>query len=75
MEDEIEGKRKELDSRPNWPIYAIEPGRREACIIDPLSGTSSKLLSLMVFPPLTSTDARQKQLDYFNSLEIRRRRG
>lgn len=49
MEDEIEGKRRELDSRPDWPIYAIEPGRREACIIDPLLGASTKLQSVMVF--------------------------
>jgi len=52
MEEEIEGKRKELDTRPDWPIYLVEPGRREACIIDPLLGTSSKLLSIMVPPPL-----------------------
>jgi hypothetical protein len=48
MEDEIDGKRRELDVRPDWPIYAIEPGRREACIIDPLLGTSTKLLSVLV---------------------------
>jgi len=52
MDDEIKGKRKELDTRPDWPIYSVEPGRREACIIDPLLGTSSKLLSIMVLPPL-----------------------
>ena len=48
MEEEIEGKRRELDARPDLPIYAVEPGRREACIIDPLLGTSVKLLSAMV---------------------------
>jgi hypothetical protein len=48
MEDEIELKRKELDERPDWQISTIEPGRREACIIDPLLGTSVKLLSIMV---------------------------
>jgi len=53
MEDELAGKRRELDARPDWPIYAIEPGRREACIIDPLLGTSVKLLSVMVNPPKT----------------------
>jgi hypothetical protein len=51
MEDEMEGKREELAFRPDWLICSIEPGRREACIIDPLFGTSSKLLSVMVFQP------------------------
>ena len=49
MEDEVEGKRRELDIRPDWPIFAIETGKREACIIDPLLGTSVKLLSVMVY--------------------------
>jgi hypothetical protein len=53
MQNEIEGKRLELDCRPDWPIYAIEPGRREACIIDPLLGASIKLLSVMVFNPIS----------------------
>jgi len=48
MEIEIQNKRRELDSRPEWPISLIEPGRREACVIDPLLGTSVKLLSVMV---------------------------
>lgn len=48
MEDELEMKRRELDARPDWPISKIEPGRREACLIDPLLGTSVKLLSVMV---------------------------
>lgn len=51
MEDELVGKRRELDVRPDWPIFAVEPGRREACIIDPLLGTSVKLLSVMVRHP------------------------
>ena len=48
MEIEIENKRRELDSRPEWPISLVERGRREACVIDPLLGTSVKLLSVMV---------------------------
>ena len=48
MEAEVESKRKELDQRPDWPTYSIPVGRREACIIDPLLGTSVKLLSIMV---------------------------
>jgi hypothetical protein len=48
MEDELVGQRRELDVRPDWPIFAIEPEKREACIIDPLLGTSVKLLSVMV---------------------------
>jgi hypothetical protein len=48
METEVENKRKELDQRPDWPIYSIPVGRREACVIDPLLGTSVKLLSIMV---------------------------
>jgi hypothetical protein len=48
MQDDIDRKRRELDQRPDWPICAVEPGRREACIIDPILGTSSKLLSIMV---------------------------
>lgn len=51
MEIEIESKRRELDSRPEWPISLIEPGRREACVIDPLLGTSVKLLAVMVSSP------------------------
>ena len=66
MEDEIDGKRRELDARPNWPIYAIEPGRREACIIDPLLGTSSKLLSVLVMNLVNFAHCRRKQLDYIN---------
>jgi hypothetical protein len=67
MEDEIDGKRRELDARPNWPIYTIEPGQREACIIDPLLGTSTKLFSVLVLNLDNSTHCRRKQLDYFNS--------
>lgn len=48
MEDQIEVKRRELDTKTDWPVYAIEPGRREACVIDPLFGTSVKVLSVMV---------------------------
>ena len=48
MEEELEAKRRELDVRPDWPIFTIEPEKREACIIDPLLGTSVKLLSVMV---------------------------
>jgi hypothetical protein len=48
MEDELVAKQRELDVRPDWPIFAIEPEKREACIIDPLLGTSVKLLSVMV---------------------------
>jgi hypothetical protein len=54
MEVEVEGKERELDARPDWPIYAVEPGRREACIIDPLLGTSVKLLTILV-PPCPQT--------------------
>ena len=50
MEIEIENKRRELDSRPDWPISLVEKGRREACVIDPLLGTSVKVLSVMVHP-------------------------
>ena len=56
MEIEIENKRRELDSRPDWPISLVERGRREACVIDPLLGTSVKLLSVMV-PSLLSLHA------------------
>lgn len=66
MEDEIDGKRRELDARPDWPIYAIEPGRREACIIDPLLGTSTKLFSLLVLNLDNFADDRRKQPDYFS---------
>lgn len=54
MEIEIENKTRELDSRPDWAISLVEGGRREACVIDPLLGTSVKLLSVMVFVPLLS---------------------
>jgi hypothetical protein len=50
MESEVEGKRRELENRPDWPVFAVEPGRREACVIDPLLGTSVKVLCLLVFP-------------------------
>jgi hypothetical protein len=47
MAQDLEMKRIALEARPDWPISSIEPGRREACIIDPLLGTSVKLISLM----------------------------
>jgi hypothetical protein len=77
MEDEIQVKRKELHQRLDLPVYALEPGRREACVIDPLLGTSVKLLSVMVSSPETHKDTfvnaydRPKQRDYFNFPEIR----
>lgn len=48
MQEDVEMKRVALESRPDWPISAVELGRREACVIDPLLGTSVKLLSVMV---------------------------
>jgi hypothetical protein len=48
MDEDIDRNKRELDERPDWPISTVEPGRREACIIDPILGTSSKLLSVMV---------------------------
>jgi hypothetical protein len=50
MEEELEKAKKELDARPDWPISAVEPGRREACIIDPLLGTSIPVLLALVLP-------------------------
>jgi len=44
MQNELEKAKKELDARPDWPIYSIEPGLREACIIDPLLGTNVPVL-------------------------------
>ena len=49
METELEKVRKELDVRPDWPTSAIELGRREACVIDPLLGTSIPVLLGLVF--------------------------
>jgi len=53
MEEEFEKARKELNARPDWPISTIEPpALREACIIDPLLGTSIPvLLGLVFFSP------------------------
>jgi len=48
LENELEKARKEMDERPDWPISGIEPGRREACIIDPLLGTSIPVLMNLV---------------------------
>ena len=48
MEEDLEMKRRLLAKRPEWPISKVEAGRREACVIDPLLGTSVMLLSLMV---------------------------
>ena len=73
MQDEVEGKRRELDGRPDWPISAVEPGRREACIIDPILGTSTKLVSVMVCPVNDDVNERQKQPDFISFPELQSR--
>lgn len=70
MEIEIENKRRALDSRPEWPINLIEPGRREACVIDPLLGTSVKLLSVMVCPINPAFPSRPSYLHSSKLLQL-----